>query len=42
MMGVKETLCTSCGHRQVCSLTDTFLKVQEAVDSISVGTGIKK
>ncbi len=37
MGGVKETLCTSCGHRQVCSLSHTFLRVQEQVDKIMVG-----
>ena len=38
MFGVKETQCTSCGHRPVCSLSHTFLKVQEQVDKIMVGS----
>jgi len=38
MTGSKETLCSSCGHVQVCSLKHTFLKVLEAADGISVGT----
>lgn len=36
--GSKETLCSSCGHLQVCSLKHTFLKVLEKADDISVGT----
>lgn len=30
--GVKETMCTSCIHLPVCSLKETFLKAQQAVD----------
>lgn len=36
MGGVKETLCTSCVHAQVCSLKQTFLAVQKEVDNISI------
>lgn len=36
---VEETLCTNCNHREVCSLTDQYLKAQKAVDDISVTLG---
>lgn len=35
-MSVKETLCTSCVHLHICSLKETFLKAQEAVDNCSM------
>lgn len=30
--GVKETQCTRCGHREVCSLKTEFLEAQKAID----------
>lgn len=36
MVGVKETLCSSCGHLQVCSIKHTFLLVQEKIDRLSI------
>lgn len=33
MTGSKETLCASCAHFHVCSLKETFLKAQVAVDN---------
>ena len=38
MVGVKETLCSSCGHLQVCSIKHTFLLVQEKIDRLSINT----
>ena len=38
MMGVKETLCSSCGHSQVCSFTHNFLLLQEKIDRLSINT----
>ena len=38
MMGVKETLCSSCGHLQVCSFKYSFLLVQEEIDRLSINT----
>lgn len=29
--GVKETQCTRCGHREVCSLKTEFLEAQKAI-----------
>lgn len=34
--GCKETLCTNCSHREVCSFKDQFLEAQKAVDNIEV------
>lgn len=34
--GVKETQCTRCGHRDVCSLKEEFLEAQKAVDEVYV------
>lgn len=34
--GVKETQCTHCGHREVCSLKAEFLEAQKAVDEVYV------
>ena len=34
--GVKETQCTRCGHREVCSLKTEFLKAQKAIDEVYV------
>ena len=34
--GVKETQCTRCGHRDVCSLKEEFLEAQKAVDEACV------
>lgn len=36
MGGVKETQCTRCAHREVCSLKINFLAAQEAVDNTTV------
>jgi hypothetical protein len=38
-MDAKETCCTSCAHREICSLTEQFLKTQEAVDNVNVTLG---
>ena len=38
MMGVKETLCSSCGHLQVCSFKHDFLLVREEIDRLSINT----
>lgn len=35
MSGVKETLCASCTHREVCSLKETYLEAQQAVDTLT-------
>lgn len=42
-MLVKETQCTHCLHKDVCSLKQDFLAAQEAVDGviIDVATGKK-
>lgn len=37
--GAKETLCTNCDHREVCSLTKEFLAAQQAVDNLTVSLG---
>lgn len=34
--GVKETQCTRCGHREVCSLKTEFLEAQNAIDEVYV------
>lgn len=34
--GVKETQCTHCGHREVCSLKAEFLEAQKAIDEVYV------
>lgn len=34
--GVKETLCTSCIHREVCAYKQDFLKIIEAVEYATV------
>lgn len=33
VIGVKETECTHCIHKEVCFLKQDFLKAQEAVDN---------
>jgi len=33
---VKETLCTSCVHREVCSKKEEYLAAQKAVDNLFV------
>lgn len=33
---VKETQCTRCGHREVCSLKTEFLEAQKAIDEVYV------
>ena len=37
--GVKETLCSHCGHLQVCSLKKEFIAAQQAVDNVCVSLG---
>lgn len=37
-MTVKETLCTGCMHAHVCSLKQTFLEAQKAIDNLSIST----
>lgn len=32
--GVKETQCTYCSHREVCSLKEEFLAVQKTIDEV--------
>lgn len=39
--GCKETQCTHCIHREVCSKKEDFLKAQEAVDNTFIGLGDK-
>lgn len=34
--GCQETLCTSCIHLQVCSLKETYLKAQKAVNDATI------
>lgn len=34
--GVKETACTHCLHREVCSKKDIFLKAQKAADELYI------
>lgn len=36
MIGVKEAQCSNCGHLIVCSLKNTFLQAQKAVDDIVI------
>lgn len=38
MSATKETLCTNCGHRIVCSKASEFMAVQKAVDNLTIGT----
>jgi hypothetical protein len=38
-MVCKETACTTCAHREVCKLSEEFLKAQKAVDGVSVHLG---
>lgn len=33
---VKETLCTSCYHREVCRFKDVFLEAQNQADNIYI------
>lgn len=35
-LGVKETQCTRCGHREVCSLKTEFLEAQKAIDEVYI------
>ena len=39
MYGVKETECTRCGHRDICSIKDNYLKARKAIDDAAYGTG---
>lgn len=41
MYGVKETRCTNCGRRKVCSFKERFLNAQKAVDAVSISIGDK-
>lgn len=34
-----ETLCSNCGHNEVCSLTKEYLAAQKAVDDLMVHLG---
>lgn len=34
----KETLCSKCVHRCVCSHVETFLKIQTAADNLTITT----
>lgn len=34
--GVKETQCTRCGHREVCSLKIEFLEAQKAINDVYI------
>lgn len=34
--GAKETQCTRCGHREVCSLKTEFLEAQKAIDEVYI------
>lgn len=36
MTGTKETLCTRCIHREVCSLKIEFLEAQKTVDDVYI------
>ncbi len=38
-IGCEETQCTHCGHLQVCSFKEQFLKAQKAVNEVTVGVG---
>lgn len=33
---VKETQCTHCGHREVCSLKTEFLEAQKAINEVYI------
>lgn len=37
----KETRCTNCEHRKVCSFKEQFLNAQKVVDEVTVRTGDK-
>ncbi len=41
-VGVKETQCTSCSHRDVCSLKERFLEAQNAIDNLNIYSQSKK
>lgn len=34
--GTEETMCTTCAHREVCSLTKEFIAAQNAVNDLTV------
>ena len=36
MIGLRETLCTRCSHREVCLFKDEFLRASEAVNEVRV------
>lgn len=38
MSATRETLCTNCGHRQVCSKASEFMAIQKAVDNLTIET----
>lgn len=40
-MGVQETLCTRCSHREVCSLKGQFLEAVKSANDITVSCGEK-
>ena len=36
---VKEALCASCGHREICAKRQELVSVEMAVDSLAIATG---
>lgn len=36
-MSTKETTCTTCAHREVCSKTTAYQIIQKGLDGLSVG-----
>lgn len=36
MTGVKETACTTCIHREVCSIKNEFLNAQREIDNLQI------
>lgn len=39
MLGKRETQCSNCGHRPVCSKSADFIIAQKAIDDVSVCAG---
>ena len=42
MIGLRETSCTRCSHREVCSFKDEFLRALEAVNEVTVNRPAKE
>lgn len=42
MTGIRETPCTHCIHREVCSFKDEFLSAMKAVNEVSVSLPSKE